>query len=431
MKKIQFLLSLCLLTVTAQAQHDNLVNMSAEWVRTPARNAATDAGDIVVYNPAGLVKMNDGFHINIGNQSLFRKPSHTFDFGLGAGEQTYSQDGNDLFLPNLYMSYKKDRFSLFTGVYMAGGGATANYPEGSINTELIGLQTLMAAQGAYGAYEGQYMKASSYYLTTTLGAAFAANDRISFAFAGRFIDGTNKTSAGLTLTQSPLGLPDETMELKTTEDASGFGGVFSMMIQMNPRTRFTARYETAVKLDFETNQENDEFGITQDGATSRRDLPSTLAIGMAVAASSTVQIYGDFNYYMQTGADWGKSTPLTNENNYSELAGNAITVNLATTIQTGKKFLVSIGGGFTDFQYDDRNGYFTKAGAFETLPDDNININAGCSYKISNSVMFTFGYMHTFFKNTEIIALLAQPLEVTVKTKNSIDVIAIGADINF
>jgi hypothetical protein len=45
--------------------------------------------------------------------------------------------------------------------------------------------------------------------------------------------------------------------------------------------------------------------------------------------------------------------------------------------------------------------------------------------------MFTFGYMHTFFKNTEITALLAQPLEVTVKTKNSIDVIAIGADINF
>ena len=117
MKKIQFLLSLCLLTVVAQAQHDNLVNMSAEWVRTPARNAATDAGDIVVYNPAGLVKMNDGFHINIGNQSLFRKPSHTFDFGLGAGEQTFTQDGNDLFLPNLYMSYKKDRFKSFQVPY--------------------------------------------------------------------------------------------------------------------------------------------------------------------------------------------------------------------------------------------------------------------------------------------------------------------------
>ena len=431
MKKFQLFLSLCLFAVAAQAQHDNLINLSAEWVRTPARNAATDAGDIVVYNPAGLVKMNDGFHINIGNQSLFRKPSHTFDMGMGMGEQTYTQDGNDLFLPNLYMSYKKDKFSLFTGMFMAGGGATANYPNGSINTELIGLQTLMATQGAYGAYTHQYMKASSYYLTTTLGAAFAANDRISFSVAGRYIDATNKTSAGLTLTQSPLGLPDETMELKTSDAATGFGGVFSMMVQANAQTRFTVRYETAVKLNFETNQESDEFGITQDGATSRRDLPATLAIGLAVAPTTKTQIYADFNYYMQTGANWGTSTPLTNEKNYSELAGDALSVNVAATVQTGEKVLLSIGGGYTDFQYSDRDGYFTKAGAFETVPDDNFNINTGISYRITNVLTGTFGYMHTFYQNSEVTAVLAKPLEVKVKTKNSLDAVAIGLDLKF
>ena len=57
-----------MLTIASFAQHDNLSNLSAEWVRTPARNAATDASDIVVYNPAGLVKLNNGFHINLGNQ---------------------------------------------------------------------------------------------------------------------------------------------------------------------------------------------------------------------------------------------------------------------------------------------------------------------------------------------------------------------------
>ena len=61
-----------MLAVSAIAQHDNLSNLSAEWVRTPARNAATDANDIIVYNPAGLVRLNNGFHINLGNQSLFR-----------------------------------------------------------------------------------------------------------------------------------------------------------------------------------------------------------------------------------------------------------------------------------------------------------------------------------------------------------------------
>ncbi len=431
MKKIQLVLSLCLIAPTLQAQHDNLTNLSAEWVRTPARNAATDAGDIAVYNPAGLVKLNDGFHINIGNQSLFRKPSHTFDMGLGQGEQTYTQNGNDLFLPNLYISYKKDRFALFTGIFMAGGGATANYPEGSITTEMIGLQVLTAAQGAYGAYGNQYLKASSYYLTTTLGASYALNEKVSFAVAGRFLDATNKTQAGMVFSQSPISLPDAGYQLKTTETANGFGGVFSMMVQASPRTRITARYETAVKMDFKTDQQTDDFGMTTDGEKTRRDLPSVFAAGIAWAATPGIMVYGDFNYYAQTAANWDKSTPLTEEKNYGDLAGDALGVNIASTFQTGKKFLVSIGGGYTDFQYSDRNGYFTKAGAFETAPGDNYNINTGISYMFSDQVTFTFGYMHTFYKDETIKALLVQPLDVAVKTTNSIDAIALGFDFKF
>lgn len=420
-----------MLAGSTQAQHDNLSNLSAEWVRTPARNAATDANDIVVYNPAGLARLNNGFHINMGNQSLFRKPSHTFDFGMGGGEKTYTQDGSDLFLPNLYMTYKKDKFALFTGVFMAGGGATANYPTGSITTELIGMQVLAASQGAYGAYENQNLKASSFYLTTTLGGSYAVNDMISFAVAGRFIDATNKTQAGLTMTQSPVMFPDARYEFKTTESATGFGGVFSMMVQASPRTRFTARYESAVKLDFETKTQKDDLGMTTDGSKSRRDLPSVIAIGTAFAATPTVMVYGDFNYYSQTSANWGKSTMATEEKNYADLAGNAIGINLASTFQTGKNFLFSVGGGYTDFQYSDRNGYFTKAGAFETAPDDNFNINTGISYTITNHITFTAAYMHTFYKDQTVTAVLAQPLDVQVQTSNSIDVFALGVDIKF
>jgi len=52
------------------AQMDNLANMSAKWVRMNARNAAFDGADIVNYNPAGLVKLSDGFHFSLNNQSL-------------------------------------------------------------------------------------------------------------------------------------------------------------------------------------------------------------------------------------------------------------------------------------------------------------------------------------------------------------------------
>ena len=38
----------------------NKQNLSADYLRTMNRNAATDYADIAVYNPAGIMKMADG-----------------------------------------------------------------------------------------------------------------------------------------------------------------------------------------------------------------------------------------------------------------------------------------------------------------------------------------------------------------------------------
>jgi long-subunit fatty acid transport protein len=102
---IFFTLFFC--TATAYAQIDQLTNMSVEWIRTGNRNAATDSTDIVVFNPAGLTKMSDGFHVNLSNQTLFRSPEHRFDLNLPASKDThkYEQDSPDYFLPNFYCAY--------------------------------------------------------------------------------------------------------------------------------------------------------------------------------------------------------------------------------------------------------------------------------------------------------------------------------------
>jgi long-chain fatty acid transport protein len=413
------------------AQHDNLINSSAEWVRTPARNAATDASDIVIYNPAGLVRLTNGFHINVGNQSLFRKPTHTYDLGIGMGEKTSEQDGSDPLLPNIYLTYKKDKWALFTGMFIAGGGATANYPNGTLNTDLVGLQVLTAAQGAYMVADQQKLKASSMYLTTTLGTSFAASERISFAAAGRYLNATNKTEASMVFTQSPFGLPDSPFALKTEDNATGYGAVLSMMVKATPKFDFSVRYETAVKMNFETTTKQDDFGATVDGAKSRRDLPAVLALGTAWSPCSKVKVYGDMNYYFQKNADWSTSSMATNEEKYSAMAGDAATYSLATTFTASKKLLLSIGGSYTDFMYSNRDGYFTKLGAFETAPDDNFSLNTGFSYRATSSVTLTFAYLHAFYQDQEVKALLAQPLDVTVKTSNSADIVAIGLNLQF
>ena len=80
---------------------------------------------------------------------MIRKPEHTFN--LGAGNKTYGQDGIDPFLPNLYFAFKQNNWSVSSGVYISGGGATANYPEGSINTNLLGYQLLQQVNAKTGA----------------------------------------------------------------------------------------------------------------------------------------------------------------------------------------------------------------------------------------------------------------------------------------
>ncbi|MCX6555269.1 MAG: hypothetical protein NTZ12_09705, partial [Candidatus Aminicenantes bacterium] len=126
-------------SATLPAQVDNLTNLSVEWMRMPARNAASDSADIVVYNPAALVRLSAGFHFNLGNQSLLRKPRHTYDLQLGAGERSFTQHGIDAFLPNFYAAYTKDKWAVYGGLYISGGGAVADYPLGSFSTDLITL----------------------------------------------------------------------------------------------------------------------------------------------------------------------------------------------------------------------------------------------------------------------------------------------------
>jgi len=54
-------------------------NQSASWVRMLIRSASTDI-DAVYYNPAGLSKLSDGFHISLNNQYITQSKTVTNDY---------------------------------------------------------------------------------------------------------------------------------------------------------------------------------------------------------------------------------------------------------------------------------------------------------------------------------------------------------------
>src|SRR3972149_8504498 len=81
MKK-QFLLIAGLVFIAALAFGGGIVtnsNQSAYWVRTLVRDAAIGP-DAVYFNPAGLTRMEDGFHFSLNSQTIFQNKDVTSDY---------------------------------------------------------------------------------------------------------------------------------------------------------------------------------------------------------------------------------------------------------------------------------------------------------------------------------------------------------------
>lgn len=434
LSKVVFVLAV-LVSATAQAQIDNLSNMSPEWIRTGTRNTTTDGTDAVVYNPAGVTHLKKGFHVSIGNQMFFRKPSHSYD--LGYGEQKFEQDGNDPFVPNLYVAYNKNNWAAWGGFYISGGGATANYPKGTFNTDLISMMLLQNFQGAYTASKDQYLKSSSAYMTGTAGISIKANDQLSFAAGVRYVSAKNTTKAGTTLTASPYDMPDAVVELKSEDNAKGMAAIFGVYAKPTEKFSIAMRLETKTKLNFETKQINDNLEtisegqaeLVTDGAKNRRDLPGMFGLALGYEFSKTFKASAEMNYYFQSNADWGR---YSDEKTVSALAGDAINYAVGFEWKACKWLTWSAGGVYTDLRFTDRDAYYTTMGAFETAPNDNITLNTGFAIDLSDKFRINLGVAKSIYKKDEQVKALAlYPMDVNVKVNNDVLMLGAGLDVRF
>jgi long-chain fatty acid transport protein len=415
------------------AQMDNLANLSAKWIRSNIRNASLDGGaDMVNFNPAGLALLEDGIYLSLSNQTLFRHPQHSFDMGMG--EQSYEQDGIDPILPMFYGAYKKDKWAISSGVYISGGGGSAKYPEGSVNTNLLGVLTMLVVNTGYGtdynALTNQSLDASSFYVTVPLAFSYAINDQIAVSAGARYIRGINKTKAGLSLTGASAA-EDYVLDVDYKSTANGIGGVFGIDFKPIENLNISVHYETRVKLEFEAADNKGNFEIEEDGEKSRRDLPAVINTGILYDFSDKLSAGIDFNYYFQKAADWGTLIdPRTAyDKDAADAAGNCYTANAGVLYNVNDKLQVSAGGSYTAFLYDDKELYYTKMGLYETNKNNNVNIGIGAGYKINDNIEVDLGVGRTFWKDYDIESLSAGGM--MVKTSNKAYVLALGVDLRF
>ena len=193
-QKLFTLLILCVFSTTVFA--GGIVtnaNQSAQYVRMLARDASTSI-DAVYYNPAGLTKLADGFHISLNNQTLFQKKTIENKFPL-LNESKYVGDAVVPSFPDFYAVYKKNKLALGFGFQPNAGGGSAKYDTGlpSFEIPISVIPTMLTSKGmptnTYSAninFEG-----SSVFWGAQINASYAINDMVSISLGGRAIFAKN------------------------------------------------------------------------------------------------------------------------------------------------------------------------------------------------------------------------------------------------
>lgn len=309
--KLSLLALVASLSVSAMgASIDHIQNYSAEYGGNPAQQGAINMGSTVYFNPAGLMRLENGTYIVGGIQYAF-------------GDQNMSEKGKDFStnlsspIPNFALYRKTDDGAYFWTVGGVGGGAELHYKDGI---------PLPLSKPIFGITDGNDLlssssiKGSNIYAQTTLGRAFNLTDKWSASFAVRGVYGKRTLKANAKTKDTIPLIGDKTASIDSEREAVGFGGQFGLNYAPNDRLNIGFRYDTTVKLDFKTKSDIndqtkisnklpslsgvllDKYPVYKDGLKTRRDLPALAALGASYKVTDQWTTFIGGNYYFNEAA---------------------------------------------------------------------------------------------------------------------------------
>ena len=191
MKKLTYLAAMLMLTnfVFAGGLLTN-TNQSAQFIRMLSRNASLDI-DAVYYNPAGLIKLEDGWHFSVNSQTIFQDKKVYSEFPF-LNNHDYLGTVQVPVFPTGYAVYKKENWAFSLGIGPNAGGGSAEFKKG-LPTFEIPISMLVPGLAQLGQIDPSlavtgysadlYFKGSSIFWGFQLGATYKINEKLS-AYAG-------------------------------------------------------------------------------------------------------------------------------------------------------------------------------------------------------------------------------------------------------
>ena len=390
-------------------------NQSVGYFRLLARNASLDI-DAVYYNPAGLVKLQDGFHLALHNQSIWQDKTVTNDFPmLNSGQ--YVGTVRVPFYPDFYAVYKSGPLALSFGFGPNGGGGTADYATGLPSFEQP-FSTLPILLSSFGLPTTKYsadinLKGSSMYLGFQVNASYAVSDMFSAAVGLRYVSAKNTyvgaiknvmvnpvfPAFGLTGQMIPaaqlfsmIGLPYyaalvSNMAVDVEQTGSGITPLLSLMVTPVDGLVLTLRYEFNTKLELTNKTTQDDTGMFPDGFKERNDIPAILALGGSFAIMPELRAHLSYTLTFDKNADWAGRQNLVDSNAYD----------LAFGLEFDLTKSLTLSAGYMMTSYHFLTGYQTDMSF--SLPAD--SIGAGVLWKLTDQLSLDLGILTVNYKTDQ------------------------------
>ncbi len=178
-------------------------NQSASWVRMPSQDATTGI-EAVYFNPAGVMKLSNGFHFSLSNQFISQKKEvENFYTGpggeYGLNQSLYKGSVSAPVFPGIYAVYKRDRIGFSFGFNPIGGGGGATFDRGLPSFEMSAsdLVPSLASKGVNDYRLDAYFEGTSVFFGYQAGISFKINDMISVFGGARYVTAKNTYSGYL------------------------------------------------------------------------------------------------------------------------------------------------------------------------------------------------------------------------------------------
>lgn len=380
-------------------------NQSTQFIRMLSRNASTDI-DAVYYNPAGLLKLADGFHLAVHNQTFSQEKEVTSQYPL-LNQAKYIGEVNVPFFPNLYAVYKKDKLALSFGFGPNAGGGSADFTTGlpSFETSIAGLPALISGLGIpTAAYSADIaFNGSSIYLGFQLNASYALSDMLQVAVGARYISATNTYEGSIKNIQinpvhpliNPTGGMMSAVSFFTAigqtayaamvgnkiVDAKQTGSAITPLLSVNitpvDGLNISLKYEFNTKLEVKNQTTNDDVGMFPDGEVTPSDIPAIFSFGAEYDIFKNFRVSVSVNYFFDKNANWDGRENLVDSNTYDAAIG--FECNICDTFLVSAGYLRTQMNLIADYQTDISHELSSNAFGFggQVKLPENLTIDFG------------------------------------------------------